>query len=598
MLSTAFWCTGARPLYLTSRVTIRPQNIRAVVYDSFAKQWLSFQNPSDVLVCHDLHAIPNTLYQVEEKTAAGNYAVGFLSYEAAPAFDPAFVVKPSDFPLAAFAVFQQAEKINLADLAIDDFQLEAAHRSISKDKFDTDIRAIKKYIAHGDTYQVNYTHRLMFDFIGEAFSIFSALIQDRPPAYAAFFEWQDFALCSLSPELFFKQDGHVILGRPMKGTRPRGRFYEEDQQLKEELFHSKKDRAENVMIVDMIRNDIGRIADTGSVKVEELYAIEKYPTVWQMTSTVSARTSADLFSTMQALFPCASITGAPKVRTMQIIKELETRPRQIYTGTIGLLKPNRQYQFNVAIRTLQIDKKNQTAEYGVGSGIVWDSDTEGEWGECQVKSRVLKRQSLKFDVLETMLYEQDDGIFLLDYHLARLQKSADYFDYPFALKKIKTALQQVNVKNSRQKIRLLLANDGSFRIERYDQPETKNEPVRLRLARSPIDSENIFIYHKTTQRQMYVSARQSMPDCDDVILWNEKYEITETTISNIILKFNGHFFTPPIECGLLGGTYRAWMLDRGEAHERILTMKDVHIATEIYVINSVLGKRKAVLLSD
>ncbi len=582
-------------LFLNSRVQNQALKFKAIVFDSFSKQWLCFQDPLYYYEIFNPREITETLDEVERHVQNGRYAVGFLSYEAAPAFENACLVKSSSqFPLCLFAVFKSYKIIDINHLSHGSFELGAMCRSISAENFGKDIKTIKKHIEHGDTYQVNYTHRLFYDFSGDPLGLFMSMANNQPNGYAAYLEWNDWAVCSASPELFFKLDGRQIVARPMKGTRPRGQFVNKDEAIKKELLQSEKDRAENVMIVDMIRNDLGRIADIGSVAVEKLYDIEKYPTVWQMTSTISAFTSATLSEILTALFPCASITGAPKIRTMQIINELETTPRHLYTGAIGLLKPDRKMQFNVAIRTALVNKRSNTVEYGVGSGIVWDSDAEEEWQECQVKSRILQ-EIPTFELLETMRYDPENGIFLLDYHLERLMASATYFDIPFHKQDILQRLNDIKTTNA-QKIRLLINAKGGVRVECFALSDIPGRPVKLVLATEPISSDDVFLYHKTTHRKVHEQMRRNHPKADDVILWNERDELTETTIYNILLKIAGKLYTPLVECGLLAGTLRAWLLDRGEVEEKILTRNDLIHCDAIYVTNSVQGKRRALLL--
>ena len=385
----------------------------------------------------------------------------------------------------------------------------------------------------------------------------------------------------------------------MKGTIGRGRTNSEDRQLSEWLFNSEKNRAENVMIVDMMRNDLGKIARIGSVKVPRLFSLERYPTVWQMTSEVTASTEAPLCDIIKALFPAASVTGAPKPRTMQIISELESEPRRIYTGSIGFIAPNRHSQFNVAIRTVLIDKKLQIAEYGVGGGIVWDSDAAEEYDECLVKAQVLVKRPPEFSLLETMLWTPDDGYFLLEHHLQRLTDSAEYFGFVCDPLQVRSKLEELAKGfNGRQRVRLLVDRKGEITLQHSELAETSTLlPVRLRLAASPIDSKDTFLYHKTTNRSIYETARGQVLDCDDVVLFNQEGFVTETTIDNIVVQnADGTFVTPPVSSGLLAGTYRAYLLAQGKIAEEAVTIDQLKSATSIAVINSVRGWRPAVLL--
>jgi para-aminobenzoate synthetase/4-amino-4-deoxychorismate lyase len=352
------------------------------------------------------------------------------------------------------------------------------------------------------------------------------------------------------------------------------------------------------MIVDMIRNDMGRIAAIGSVQAPRLFEAERYPTLWQMTSTVTAESDVSLSQIMAALFPCASITGAPKVRTMQLIAELETTPRHIYTGAIGFITPRRQAQFNVAIRTVLIDKATNQAEYGVGSGIVWDSISSDEYMECQLKARVLTQRRPSFSLLETMLWTPDEGYFLLPYHLGRLRDSAAYFAIPLDLVQIqqKLAIAAATLPSLPHKVRLLVAQDGAVSGQTTLLGRAaSSKPIHLGLARAPMDSTNPFLYHKTTHRHVYDTARAARPEYDDVLLWNERGEVTESTIANIIVQLDGRLVTPPVHCGLLPGVFRAWLLAQQKVQEEVITLDTLRQSHCIYLINSVRGWREAVL---
>jgi para-aminobenzoate synthetase/4-amino-4-deoxychorismate lyase len=345
-----------------------------------------------------------------------------------------------------------------------------------------------------------------------------------------------------------------------------------------------------VMIVDMVRNDMGRIAKPGTVHVPKSFEIEKYPTVMQMTSTVSSSTSASFSDIVRALFPCASITGAPKVRTMQIIKELEQSARGIYTGAIGYMGPHRKAEFNVAIRTVMIDKKEKHAEYGVGGGIVWDSQAEKEYYECRVKTAVLIADRPDFELLETILWEKGKGYFLLDKHLNRLKQSAGYFEYPLDLETIQNRLAVImeDWSETMYKVRIKINEQGKISIESQPLDELATvQALKIKLADKPVKTKDPFLYHKTTNRKVYDNARKTRKEYDDVLLWNEKNEITESTIANVVIEKNGKKITPPVNCGLLAGTFREWLLERGEIEEGIVTVEDFYNADKVFLINSV-----------
>jgi para-aminobenzoate synthetase/4-amino-4-deoxychorismate lyase len=574
---------------------------QVVIHNAATRQWLHFQAPQQVIAATCLAEVVPSLRRVEKMVhERGLVAAGFISYEAAPAFDPALQVHPLDsFPLLWFGLYSRPDVIQIpsspSDMAYTALDWTP---SVSRSAYDQALAQIKSCIAHGETYQVNYTLRLRAPFSGEAWPFFQALAAAQQADYVAYVDTGRFAICSASPELFFQLDGDHLVSRPMKGTAARGLTLADDETQAQWLQHSEKNRAENVMIVDMIRNDMGRVATTGTVQVPRLFDVERYPTLWQMTSTVTATTDAALTEIMTALFPCASITGAPKPRTMQIINNLETTPRRVYTGCIGFFTPHRQAQFNVAIRTVLIDRDRQQAEYGVGGGIVWDSVSGEEYTECQTKARILTERRPDFSLLETMLWTPDEGYFLLDYHLRRMRNSAVYFVYPLDQARVQQKLAELveALPPARHRVRLLLARNGTVSAELFPLIGTDiSQPARLKLAPTPVDSTDAFLYHKTTHRQVYEAAQTACPDCDDVLLWNERGEITETCIANVVVELEGELFTPPVQSGLLAGTFRTWLLDRGEIKERVISIDDLKQSGQIYVINSVRKWRNAFL---
>jgi para-aminobenzoate synthetase/4-amino-4-deoxychorismate lyase len=379
----------------------------------------------------------------------------------------------------------------------------------------------------------------------------------------------------------------------MKGTAARGLWSAQDQQRAAALRASEKDRAENVMIVDMVRNDLGRVAEMGSVSVPKLFTVEQYPTVWQMTSTVVARTGASLAQLFGATFPPASITGAPKCRTMEIIAELETSPRRVYTGAVGFVAPDGRTQFNVAIRTVLIDRVRGEAEYGVGGGIVWDSDCDREAEECRTKSRILGFSRPPFELLESLLWRPGRGYYLLRRHLWRLRESARYFGFPVDLGQAREELDRLaaGLPAGRHKVRLLLSRQGTIRVEAAPVAANPADPVAVALAREPVDPDDVFLYHKTTCRRVYEQAAKAHPGVADVILHNCRGEVTESTVANVVAEIDGRLCTPPVHCGLLPGTCREELLARGTIVERVITIEELLGSPAVYLVNSVRGKR-------
>jgi para-aminobenzoate synthetase/4-amino-4-deoxychorismate lyase len=535
----------------------------------------------------DIDDVHNALQKIERLVNENNWhAAGFVSYEAAPAFDDALhVISADDFPLLWFGMYPEPRIIKTSEIIKDLRGLATLnwHTGITRESYNTAIEKVKENIAQGKTYQVNYTMRLNSDFSGGEWDLFLSLAQTQNK-YAAYIDTGRFVICSASPELFFKLDGNKIYSHPMKGTAKRGRTTLEDNAQANWLKSSLKNRAENVMIVDMIRNDLGRIAEIGSVHVPELFKIEKYPTLFQMTSTVQAKTDASLDEIFSALFPCASITGAPKISTMNIIAELETTPRKIYTGSIGFISPNRKAQFNVAIRTALIDRENKTAEYGVGGGIVWDSTSADEYSEALLKARVLTEIPRPFELIETLLWTAEDGFFLREKHLARMQDSADYFSFPFSSAEFENQIDGLAKHfTSPQRVRVLSNKLGQIKIETRDF-QTQEKIFKVRLAEKPVDSKNVFLFHKTTQRDMYSPVPAGF---DDLLLWNENDELTEFTIGNLVVELDGEFFTPPISCGVLAGTFRSHLLETGKIRERVIRKDELGNYSKLFLVNSV-----------
>ncbi|MEB3355761.1 MAG: aminodeoxychorismate synthase component I [Synechococcales bacterium] len=574
----------------------QPDN-SAVLFDRDRQQWYRFQQPRHLLSATRLADVLPVLEEVSQRvTAEQLYGVGFVTYEAAPAFDPILVVQSGNseelpFPLVWFGLYAAPTPLTLPPFQPVDV---AWTPQLSAVDYQAAIRKTKDYIKAGVTYQVNYSFRLQASLASDPWHLFLQMVQAQGKGYGAFVQTPDWAICSASPELFFERTDQTLVSRPMKGTVSRGRWYGEDRQRAEWLHHSEKNRAENVMIVDMVRNDMAQIAETGTVDVPRLFDLEQYPTLWQMTSTVQCRTKASIPAIFRALFPAASITGAPKARTMKIIAELEASPRRIYTGSIGLMRPDGRSQFNVAIRTVLVDRQRQRAEYGVGGGILWDSQEQAELEECQTKARVLTQVKPTFSLLETMAWSPETGYFLLEKHLQRLRQSAGYFGFPISISTIHQRLEILALQLARQphRVRLLLSEDGGIWLEHTPHTETL-EPLRVALAPSPVDSSDPFLYHKTTHRQVYEQARSHHPDQDDVLLWNERGELTEACLGNIVVEQDSEFYTPPIDCGLLAGTYRAFLLEQGKLRERVVLVQDLHQYSGIYVINSVRKMQQA-----
>lgn len=572
-----------------------------------------------IIAAHQLDEVIPVLRAVEAAAAEGMKALGFVAYEAGPAFDAEMAAHPPVSPLAWFLIAAPQDfSCGLVECPEGAVFLRGPHTSqrlgqpvpiesfspgLSSAAHAEALRQIREYLAQGRSYQVNYTFPLQSTPAQDPLALFHALCDAQGPGEYYYFDTREQQVLCVSPELFFSLDGEAIAMRPMKGTRPRGRWLEEDTGLAEELAASEKDQAENIMIVDMVRHDLGKISAPGAVQVDRLFSVERYETVWQMTSHVSARTQAGLEDIFRALFPCASVTGAPKIETMRIIRALEPQARGVYCGAAGWFGPGRQGRFSVAIRTAVQDRKS--LGYFVGSGITWDSRAADEYRECLQKAAVLRAARPEFELLETLRWER--GAFLLPgLHLERMRKSARYFGFECDIASLREKLDE----DSRTRVQLSSGTNGPclvrFLLDRMGRAHTEWHPVaatpfawhastaqelrRVCVANAPVNSGNVFLYHKTTSRQVYERLRA--PQFDDAVLWNEDGEVTEATMANVVLEDDEGFWTPPRRCGLLVGTFREYLLRQGVLRERVILLKEL-ANTKLWLINSVRGWMKA-----
>lgn len=559
-----------------------------------------YRDPREIVEVCALEDVIPALSHVERAVARGLHAAGFLAYEAAPAFDDALACHASSaLPLLWFGLYDRVDRAPIAPRG-DPYAVGAWTPRVTETEYAANIARIRAWIAAGDTYQVNYAFPLEAPFSGSALDWFYTIASSQQSDYCAYMDLGPVQVLSASPELFFSLQDGVLRTRPMKGTCTRGRWTQEDLARAESLRSSEKERAENVMIVDLLRNDMGRISDVGSVRVERLFETERYPTIWQMTSTIASRTSAGMPAILRALFPSGSVTGAPKVRTMQIIRDIEPHPRGVYCGAMGWWEPGGRAEFNVAIRTATVDRKSGKAAYWVGSGVTWDSSASAEHAECLAKAAVLRKPCEPFELLESLRLE--GGYHLLTEHLDRLCDSAAYFGYSCDRGAIESLLNSCvetwreEYRDTPLKVRLLLARDGTARVEAAPAPKTK--PVRIGFALHPIDGNDVFLFHKTTRREVYDAARASRPGCDDVLLWNGRGEVTESTTANVVVERDGKWLTPPVASGLLAGTLRARLLAEPALEEAVLTKEDIRKASAIHLINSVRGWIPAIWVED
>jgi para-aminobenzoate synthetase/4-amino-4-deoxychorismate lyase len=569
--------------------------------------------PVGVLDATRAGEVVSVLEGAEAAAGRGLWVAGFVSYEAAPGLDQALVVRdhrPDDafaaLPLAWFAMFERAEETALPvprDEGVPGAPAGTWMPTTPRERFESSVEEIHELIAAGETYQVNHTMRLRSRVEGDPRGLYRDLCYAQRGAFSAYLDLGRYRVLSASPELFFERRGGSIVTRPMKGTAPRGRWPEEDRAAAEHLLASAKDRAENAMIVDLLRNDLGRISRAGSVTWADVFQVERYETVWQLTTTVSAEleTGIGLAEIFRGLFPSGSVTGAPKVRTMEIIRDLEDSRRGIYCGAVGFLAPEGSgrpdARFNVAIRTVTVDTASTTAEYGVGGGITWDSEAGSEYEEAVAKSRVLTARRPGFELLETMRFDPAEGIRHLDRHLERLTASAEYFDFRLDEVDVREAVEKTaaSAPATTVRLRLSLRKDGTLRV--VATPFT-DDPDVVRVATDDVaqDPSDVFLFHKTSRRDRYDAARRRHPDMDDVLLVNDRREITESTIANVVARIEGRWITPPLEAGLLAGIGRAVALEEGRVVEGTVTIADARTAEELALISDARGWRRAVLV--
>ncbi|WP_263351010.1 aminodeoxychorismate synthase component I [Acidicapsa acidisoli] len=575
-----------------------------------------FTRPRQILGAADSYAHKSLFVAIERALADGDWVAGFFSYEYSAQMQSRGHgdAKNSPTPLAWLGVFAKPFVFNHrsgqfegdapTDFASDEgsppeanYEISDLRWSLSSEDYAWEIAAIHEYIRAGDTYQVNFTHKLHFDFSGSAAALFRAVTACQPVPYSAFLHAEDWKILSFSPELFFRRKGSQILTRPMKGTAPRGADCAEDEAMAAWLQNNGKNRSENVMIVDLLRNDLGRICEFGSVDARRLFSIEKYETLFQMTSEISGTLRADVSNDeiFRSLFPCGSITGAPKLRTMEIIRELEVEPRGVYTGAIGFFSPHSEAVFSVPIRTVLLT--GSRGEMGVGSGIVIDSQANEEYRECRLKSRFLtgsvKREAENepFQLIESILWQ--DGYCRLSMHIERLELSARYFGFRFDQTAILASLEAVEcdlTPGQRTKVRLTLDRDGAMQITHAAAAE--NMPGKVVVSAHRVRSSDRLLRHKTTRRRLFDEQYQWAAALGfvDVLFLNERDEVTQGAISNLFVVKNGQWFTPPVSCGVLPGVYRRHLLEaRPDATEKVLHLADLASADAVYLCNAIRG---------
>ena len=561
-----------------------------------ARQRLTRQlsNPVRTLIATQLNEVHGVLEEVEEASRNGLYCAGYVSFEAADAFSDGahFTPVKHGSVLAQFALFENCETYSWSESPVSALDQKPWECQTSEHSYQEKVQSILDSIANGDVYQVNLTSMHQSSAVQPS-ELYSQLLSAQQPSYGALLEFEDVSIVSGSPELFFEWRNDHLRTRPMKGTIRRGRFESEDQALALSLHQSTKDQAENIMIVDLLRNDLGRVAKTGTVSVNELCVIEGYPTVWQMVSEISCTTRDDvsLDSIFDALFPCGSVTGAPKSSSLRIIGELEDQPRGVYCGAIGLVAPASgaiSATFSVGIRTAEV-LPNGDARYGSGGGVVSDSTPQAEYNEMILKSGVLT-MSAPADLLETFRFVPGEANSHIADHLARLKSSAAQLGHRVPADINELVTSELKELTFGARVRLTLSMSGSVGIETAPAP-SKRDLVTLAFSNNPVDSSDLRLFHKTTNRAIYECRRQE--NVDDVILINERGECTETTIANFAIQLHGNWFTPPLSSGCLPGIERASLLAQGVLEERILLPQDVKDADQIIIFNSLRGTETA-----
>jgi para-aminobenzoate synthetase / 4-amino-4-deoxychorismate lyase len=579
----------------------RPRRVR--LDDVVQGVGFEFADAQQVFVARAIGEVTGVLRAAEAAALAGFWVVGFVTYEAASAFDDAFpsTTGSAVVPLAWFAAFARRDVVELVQPAASGPFVADVQRAGGGEWYQAGVEQVRRLIEAGDVYQVNLTDRVRCRLSAEPFDLYRSMVATQGGAFNAFIDLDEAVVISASPELFLEVDGDTVVTRPMKGTRRRHGRPERDHEMAAELLASEKDLAENVMIVDLLRNDLTRVSSPGGVSVPELFNVERYDTVWQLTSTVAARLRPEvgLVDVFRATFPCGSITGAPKVSAMQSIDRLEQSPRGLYCGAIGMISPSTGGQrsssiWSVAIRTAVVDTASGVLEYGAGGGITYDSVPADEDDELESKTDVLRRARTAFELFETLRLDAH-GVHRLAPHLRRLAASADYFGFPYDTAKIASQVVALPTPRTPHRLRIVLERSGRHRVETYPLDELPAQ-VRLAVSAERVSSSDPFLCHKTSRRAVYDQARASHPDADDVLLVNERDEVVETTIANLLYRLENRWYTPPLTSGGLPGIGRQALVADHTVSERVLPLDELRDCAEFAVVNSLRGRRPAEIL--
>jgi para-aminobenzoate synthetase/4-amino-4-deoxychorismate lyase len=572
---------------------------------------LLFSEPVGIISASTPEEVPAALARLEAGTASGLHAAGFFAYELGYVLEPkigGLLPEGRKVPLLWFGLYRAPREMGEREVdhwlsthtRSGSYQFTSVTTAWNQAEYETRFSAVQDKIRAGDIYQLNLTFKARFRLEGSPLTFYRDLRQRQRVAYAGIVDTGEVTVLSASPELFIEKNGRVVSTRPMKGTAPRAGTPEADADQRRVLSSDVKQRAENLMIVDLMRNDLGRIAEVGSVSVTDLFTVETFRTLHQMTSGVKAtlKDGVGLADLIRAIFPPGSVIGAPKIRAMELIRDYETEPRGVYCGAIGTISPEGTALFNVAIRTPVIFRDGR-GEMGIGSGVVYDSVGAKEYAECLLKMKFLTDPPKAFELIETLLFDGGAGFWLLEGHLKRLAASAAYFGYAYDEQKVRAALDGAVAGHTaeRLRVRLTLAEGGTLTVTVAEQPkQAPGSVMRYVISDTRLDSTNAFLFHKTTRRELYDREWQHYAETvksDEVLYFNERGELAEGSRTNVFIKRGGKLMTPPLSSGLLPGVLRSALIQSGEVEEAVLTADDLESADEVYVGNSVRGLVKA-----
>ena len=559
--------------------------------DQITHELRYYTQPIDIVQAHEVADVDAAFVKLESYHAQGYYLAGYLSYDLGFVLEPKLtrlMPETRSEPLLQFGVFKSVSPHTPIECL---YTSQTPHLNLRPQWSEADytkrFAQVMDYIKAGDVYQINLTFPMTGETRETAKTLYAAFRHRQKGRYGGIISLGSGPdIISLSPELFFRKDSLDMTMRPMKGTRPRADTLDADNLIREDMRNEAKSQAENLMIVDLLRNDLSRISETGSVKVPELFALETYPTLHQMTSRVTSRLrpETDFADIFKSLFPCGSVTGAPKIRAMEIIDELEETPRGAYCGGLGYIDPDGGACFNVGIRTLSLE--SGTLRYNVGSGVVLDSQPSDEYDECLLKADVLKTQPL--DLIET--FHSDASPERLGAHKSRLKDAAFALNYPFDEESFHESLIPLKTFKTAQRVRLTLNIRGEFKLSHSEYVEIKS--LKVSLSKYPLSSDVQQSSHKISHRHFYEGERErlkALTGADEVIFLNAKDELCEGSFTSLFIEKNRQLFTPPLGAGLLPGILRAELIKTKCAHEKTLTMSDLLAAESIYLGNSLRG---------